>query len=122
MQRTELTARVESEGGSSRDLRDPRTGVTEFLMEWLRLAFRNGIANMGKSRGKRRMKLIETLALGGKRQLMLVECEGRRILVGAGGDSVHSIAELQSSVGFESGLDSLEDATTRYEERRAQCS
>lgn len=50
---------------------------------------------MGKARAKRRMELIEMLPLGGKRQLMLVVCDGQRYLVGAGGDSIHSIAEMR---------------------------
>jgi flagellar biogenesis protein FliO len=52
------------------------------------------------------MELVEVLQLGGKRQLMLVECDGRRYLVGAGGDSVHSIAEIgdeKPTSGNESG-------------------
>jgi flagellar biogenesis protein FliO len=44
------------------------------------------------------MELLETLQLGGKRQLMLVTCDGRSYLVGAGGDSVHSIAEMKQMV------------------------
>jgi len=40
------------------------------------------------------MMLIDKLELGGRRQLLLVECDGQRYLVGAGGDSVHSIAEI----------------------------
>ena len=50
---------------------------------------------MSRVRGKRRLELIETLPLGGKRQLMLVLCDGQRVLVGAGGDGVHSIAEIE---------------------------
>jgi flagellar biogenesis protein FliO len=43
------------------------------------------------------MELIETLQLGGKRQLMLVVCDGRRILVGAGGDGVQAVVEMQAA-------------------------
>jgi flagellar biogenesis protein FliO len=50
---------------------------------------------MGRARGVRRLELIETLPLGGKRQLMLVLCDGLRVLVGADGDGVHSIAEIK---------------------------
>lgn len=41
------------------------------------------------------MELVETLPLGGKRQLMLVLCDGQRVLVGAGSDGVHSITEMK---------------------------
>jgi flagellar biogenesis protein FliO len=44
------------------------------------------------SHAERRMELLETLNLGGKRQLMLVQCDGQRYLVGLGSDSVQSIA------------------------------
>jgi flagellar biogenesis protein FliO len=61
---------------------------------WLLRKFRSGLAGVGRPRGERRLELIETLQLGGKRQLLLVLCDGQRVLVGAGGDSVHSIAEM----------------------------
>jgi flagellar biogenesis protein FliO len=53
---------------------------------------------MGKARGARRLELIEMLPLGGKRQLMLVLCDGQRVLVGTGAESVHSIAEMKDPV------------------------
>jgi flagellar biogenesis protein FliO len=53
------------------------------------------VGRIHTSRTQRRMELVETLNLGGKRQLMLVVCEGKRYLIGAGGDSVHSIAEVK---------------------------
>jgi hypothetical protein len=40
------------------------------------------------------MELVETLNLGSKRQLLLIVCDGQRILVGAGGDSVASIVVM----------------------------
>ena len=40
---------------------------------------------------RREMRLVETLSLGGKRQLMLVECAGERYLVGGGLESVQTI-------------------------------
>jgi hypothetical protein len=49
----------------------------------------------GRASSRRRMNLLETLQLGGKRQLMLVLCDGQKYLVGAGSDSVHSIAEIR---------------------------
>jgi len=39
----------------------------------------------------RRLELLETLPLGGKRQLLLVACDGQSYLVGAGTDSVSAI-------------------------------
>ena len=51
-------------------------------------------------RGRREMqreqlKLVETLSLGGKRQLMLVTCAGERFLVGGGPESVETIVRLR---------------------------
>jgi hypothetical protein len=50
----------------------------------------------------RQMQLIETLGLGGKRQLMLVSCGGERFLVGGGLESVETIVRVKagSSAGF----------------------
>ena len=44
---------------------------------------------------QRQLRLIETLPLGGKRQLMLVECAGQSFLVGGGLESVQTILRLQ---------------------------
>ena len=44
----------------------------------------------------RQMKLIEVLPLGGKRELMLVQCAGKRFVVGGGSDSIDSIVLLDS--------------------------
>jgi flagellar biogenesis protein FliO len=51
----------------------------------------------------KQMELIETLALGGKKQLMLVSCGGERFLVGGGLESVETIVRVnaEASLGFE---------------------
>jgi flagellar biogenesis protein FliO len=61
---------------------------------WLQALVR-ALGFVRKGRTERRTKLIETLNLGGKRQLMLVLCDGQRFLVGAGADSIHSIVEIR---------------------------
>jgi flagellar biogenesis protein FliO len=43
---------------------------------------------------QKQMKLVETLALGGKRQLMLVSCGEKKFLVGAGADGVQTIVAI----------------------------
>jgi flagellar biogenesis protein FliO len=43
---------------------------------------------------KREMHLLETLSLGGRRQLMLVECRTRLYLVGVGAESVETIVGI----------------------------
>ena len=44
----------------------------------------------------KQMELIETLALGGKRQLMLVSCGEERFLVGGGLESVETIVRIST--------------------------
>jgi hypothetical protein len=40
------------------------------------------------------MQLLETLSLGGRRQLFLVACDGRNFLIGTGSDHVGSIVPI----------------------------
>ena len=47
------------------------------------------------------MQLLETLSLGGKRQVMLVECDGERYLVGCGVDSVATIVKTAAASDVE---------------------
>jgi flagellar biogenesis protein FliO len=53
------------------------------------------IASAHASAGRRKqMKLVESLALGNRRQLLLIDCGNQRYLVGAGADSVGSILAM----------------------------
>jgi len=72
-------------------------GLAVWLLAWFQTPLRAHFAGFGKPRPKRRMELVEMLQLGGKRQLMLVVCDGQRYLVGAGGDSVQSITEMRDT-------------------------
>lgn len=60
---------------------------------------------------RRQLRLVETLPLGGKRQLMLVTCAGESFLVGGGLESVEAIVRLQAQVSAvdvaAKGLDEL---------------
>jgi flagellar biogenesis protein FliO len=47
---------------------------------------------------RKQLRLVETLPLGGKRQLMLVTCAGESFLVGGGLDSVETIVRLKADV------------------------
>ena len=47
---------------------------------------------------REQLRLVETLSLGGKRQLMLVTCAGERFLVGGGPESVETIVRLKSEI------------------------
>ena len=79
--------REEGTGGS-------RKGFMATLPTWLQTVIQLGLKTMGSTRGARSMELLETLSLGGKRQLMLVVCDGHRYLVGVGADSVSTITEV----------------------------
>src|ERR1700724_2898927 len=41
-----------------------------------------------------RLKLLETLSLGGRRQLLLVACGDERYLIGAGADTIGSMLRV----------------------------
>jgi flagellar biogenesis protein FliO len=45
---------------------------------------------------QRKLQVVETLSLGGKRQLMLVTCAGESFLVGGGLDSVETIVRVNA--------------------------
>ena len=47
---------------------------------------------------QRQLRLVETLAIGAKRQLMLVTCAGESFLVGGGVESVETIVRLRSDI------------------------
>lgn len=49
----------------------------------------------------KQMHLLETLPLGGKRQLMLVSCGCERFLVGGGLDSIETIVRVQGEASFD---------------------
>lgn len=78
----------------------------------------NGLAGrvLGLLRGLRserqptikQMHLLETLSLGGKRQLMLVSCAGERFLVGGGLESIETIVRVQSDPSSESAAMKLD--------------
>jgi Flagellar biosynthesis protein, FliO len=49
---------------------------------------------------RKQLRLLETLPLGGKRQLMLVSCAGEKFLVGGGLESVETIVRLKAEVSL----------------------
>lgn len=66
----------------------------------------NGLAGwvLGRLRGswtsgsaqEKELRLIETLPLGGKRQLMLVTCAGEKFLVGGTAEGIQTIVCVQT--------------------------
>jgi flagellar biogenesis protein FliO len=57
---------------------------------------------------RKQLRLVETLSLGGKRQLMLVTCGGESFLVGGGMDSVETIVRLKNEVSLDVVAKSLD--------------
>lgn len=78
-------------------------GLAEWLMAYVR-AYRNRSVS-----SSRELRLVETLSLGGRRQLLLVACGERRYLVGAGAESVETIVPIDHGTS---------DARLRAEEHR----
>ncbi len=60
-------------------------------------------ARVALKSSSRQMHVLETIALGARRQLLLVECEGQRYLVGAGPDQVGTILAIGSPKGEDGG-------------------
>jgi len=50
----------------------------------------------------KQMRILETLAVGAKKQLLLVSCSGERFLVGTGPDAVQTIIWMGSELGASS--------------------
>jgi len=57
----------------------------------------------------RQLRLVETLPLGGKRQLMLITCAGESFLVGGGLESVETIVRLKAEVSTDVLKKSLDE-------------
>lgn len=64
-------------------------GLAGYLLELVR-----GFRGRRRAAAARQMHLVETLPLGGKRQLMLVECAGERFLIGGGLESIETIVQI----------------------------
>jgi flagellar biogenesis protein FliO len=58
---------------------------------------------------RKQLRLVETLSLGGKRQLMLVTCAGESFLVGGGLESVETIVRLKADVSSDLAAKSLDE-------------
>lgn len=67
---------------------------TAGLAQWLLDALRG--MRSRRQVAARQMQLLETLPLGGRRQLMLVSCGGERFLVGGGADSIETIVRVHN--------------------------
>jgi flagellar biogenesis protein FliO len=59
---------------------------------------------------QRQLRVVESLPLGGKRQLMLVTCAGESFLVGCGMESVGAIIRLKAESSPDVEANSLDES------------
>ena len=71
------------------------------VVGWLLGKMRSARLSVTRSRAERCLKLVETLSLGGRRQLMLVSCGQKKFLVGVGADGVQTIVAVDASLHYE---------------------
>ncbi len=63
---------------------------------WLLTAWQTVRARGGeRKRPRRELRVVESLAIGGRKQLLLVSCAGERFLVGTGSDGVGTIVRVR---------------------------
>ena len=81
-------------------LEQAQPSAGEGLADWLLQALRKVLrAARNPRRGRRtQMHLLESLSLGGRKQLMLVSCGGERFLIGTGADSIETIVPLRAQM------------------------
>ncbi len=65
------------------------------LVGWVQASMRSLKARQEGRESSRQMKVLETLTLGPKRQLVLVRCGDDCFLVGTGSDSVTAIERVE---------------------------
>ena len=81
---------MQNVGSSSTEREAAQQGLAGVLMRMLRNRWRI------KSSAVRKLQVIETLSLGGKKQISLVRCGTERFLVGGGLESVTTIVKLEN--------------------------
>ena len=62
----------------------------EAVWAWITRSF----AEMRRKRPVRQLRVKESLSIGEKRQLLIVECGSRRMLIGAAGNFLTTLANL----------------------------
>ena len=89
----------------------PDNGILRRVMVTL-VNLAGGAWSSSQGVAKKRMRVVETLALGAKKQLVLVSCDGEHFLVGTGSEQVHTIVRL-GRVAAESEVAIVTDAGVR---------
>jgi hypothetical protein len=70
------------------------------LAGWV-LGLLRGVRSSERQPAIKQMRLLETLSLGGKRQLMLVSCAGERFLVGGSLETVETIVRIKDEISLD---------------------
>jgi len=70
----------------------------EAIWAWITRSF----AEMQRKRPVRQLRVKETLSIGEKRQLLIVECGSRRMLIGVAGNFLTTLANLEACGAAES--------------------
>lgn len=94
------------QGVRPRNLNNPATSDVQGLAGWM-LGLARGWREPRVSQ-KRQLQLVETLSLGGKRQLMLVTCAGESFLVGGSLESVETIVRLRAEPSSNSAAERID--------------
>ncbi len=82
-------------GGGVRGETMTREMPVQGLAGWLLEAAARVVGRRRAQAARRKqMRVVETLAIGPKKQLVLVSCGGERFLVGTGADSVQTIVRV----------------------------
>ena len=92
---TGTTDRGKSMQSQSAGMKRHERGVCSELVAWLLLLF-SGIRMGGTRASARRMQVLETLSIGPRKQLVLVNCDGETYLIGTGPESVQAIQRIES--------------------------
>lgn len=89
-------------GNGSRTVPDPG-GLVGWILGCMR--------RLGSERRSiaKQMHVLETLPLGGKKQLTLVNCAGHLFLVGGSSDAVETIVRVQGNVSPEKAAEELDN-------------
>jgi flagellar biogenesis protein FliO len=95
------------QGLRARDLNETAASEVQGLAGWVL-----GLAQSWREprvSQKKQLQLVETLSLGGKRQLMLVTCAGESFLIGGSFESVETIVRLRAESATSLPADRMDD-------------
>ena len=81
--------------------------TTGGLVGWVMEAFSYLMANGSRRPAMKQMRIVETLAIGAKKQLLLVSCGGERFLVGTGSESVQTMMRVRRETGVAANVEEL---------------